>query len=142
MTAARARLKGLASLLLLVGLLVGIPLALVALFGTPPLPHSIPSFDTIKTTLQAPTGEGFLLGVVHSLAWVGWVAWATFAFPVLVEAAATIRGISAPTLPALGLQQRSAAALVSGALLLLTPVPPWPHPSPAPRLPPPQRGLR
>lgn len=120
MTAARVRLRGLASLLLLVGLLVGIPLALVALFGTPPLPHTVPSFDTIKTTLQAPTGEGFLLGVVHSLAWVGWVAWATFAFPVLVEAAATIRGISAPTLPALGLQQRSAAALVSGALLLLT----------------------
>jgi DNA-binding SARP family transcriptional activator len=58
--------------------------------------------------------------VVAALTWVGWLSWATLAVSIIVEIPAAVRGVSAPRLPALGLQQRVAAGLVAAAALLFT----------------------
>ncbi|MGW0778415.1 LysM peptidoglycan-binding domain-containing protein [Streptomyces sp. NPDC002835] len=102
-----------ASLLLLAGVLVGLPwlllhaTAAVAASGLDDLRHLFTRSDT--------TGA-FLL----ALALVGWIGWAAFAVSVLVEIPAQLRGRSAPQLPGLRTGQRAAATLV-GAIIVLLP---------------------
>ena len=108
----RGRLTGLAALLALLGLLLGIPAALLAVAGNP-LTVDLPSW---RGLLSPDDGSLFLTVLVL----VGWLAWASFALSVLVEAAATLRGRPAPHLPALHLQQRAAAGLVGAAALLFS----------------------
>lgn len=109
----RSRLAGLGYLLILLLLVAGIPAALWALRGNP---LDIP-FSDFESLLSSPD-DGSLL--VALLPLVGWVAWATFTLPILVELAATLRGVKAPKIRLLGSQQKTATFLVSGALLLLT----------------------
>ncbi|WP_372027930.1 LysM peptidoglycan-binding domain-containing protein (plasmid) [Rhodococcus sp. NyZ502] len=109
----RSRLAGLGYLLILLLLVAGIPAALWALRGNP---LDIP-FSDFESLLSNPD-DGSLL--VALLPLVGWVAWATFTLPILVELAATLRGVKAPKIRLLGSQQKTATFLVSGALLLLT----------------------
>ncbi|MFE7422493.1 LysM peptidoglycan-binding domain-containing protein [Rhodococcus sp. NPDC057529] len=111
--AARSRLAGLGYLLILVILVAGIPIALWALRGNP---LDIPWSD-FEGLLASPD-DGSLLIALFPL--VGWAAWATFTVPILLELAATLRGVKAPKLRVLRSQQRTATFLVSGALLLLT----------------------
>ncbi|MBT2269062.1 LysM peptidoglycan-binding domain-containing protein [Rhodococcus erythropolis] len=109
----RSRLAGLGYLLILLLLVAGIPAALWALRGNP---LDIP-FSDFESLLSSPD-DGSLL--VALLPLVGWAAWATFTLPILVELAATLRGVKAPKIRLLGSQQKTATFLISGALLLLT----------------------
>lgn len=111
--AARSRLAGLGYLLILVLLVAGIPAALWALRGNP---LDIPWSD-FEGLLAGPDDGSLLIAL---LPLVGWAAWATFTVPILLELAATLRGVKAPKLRLLRSQQRTATFLVSGALLLLT----------------------
>ncbi len=112
-----ARLSGLGATLLLAVLLAGIPAALWVFGGGNPIPASLPGLQEAKTVLLSPdNGTVFL----HALLVVGWLAWASFAFSVLVEAVAALRGVRAPRLPGLRLQQRGAAGLIAVAALLFT----------------------
>ena len=109
----RSRLAGLGYLLILLLLVAGIPAALWALRGNP---LDIP-FSDFESLLSSPD-DGSLL--VALLPLDGWGAWSTFPPPILVEIAATLRGVKAPKIRLLGSQQKTATFLVSGALLLLT----------------------
>jgi nucleoid-associated protein YgaU len=110
------RLRGLLSLLVLLALLVGVPAALIALRGNP-LPDAGLDPSALLGVLTRPDDGSLFLA---ALTWVAWLGWASFALSVLVEIPAQLRGLPSPHLPALGLQQRAAGALVAGATLLFT----------------------
>ena len=111
------RLRGLAALLVMLVLLVGIPVALFALRGNP-LPDTGTDLPGLLDRLFAPDTDGSLF--LGALTWLGWLAWASFALSVLLEALAQRRGLPTPHLPALGPQQRAASVLVAVAALLFT----------------------
>lgn len=108
--------RGIGALLALAIVLVGIPVALVTV-GADPLPNQLPSVDDIVGALTRPDDGSLFLGVLTVIAWAGW---ATFAVSILLEVPAQIRGIRAPRLPGIGLQQRTAAGLVAAVAVLVT----------------------
>lgn len=106
---------GLGALVILIGVLVGGPVALLALAGNP-LPDHVPTLDEVVTVLTSrDDGQLFL----RALALLGWLGWATFALSVLVEVPARILRRPAIRLPGLGHQQRAAAALVGSVAMIL-----------------------
>ncbi|MEV4627926.1 LysM domain-containing protein [Micromonospora sp. NPDC049523] len=108
-------LTGFCSLLILVGLIAGAPIALLAFAGNP-LPDHVPTLAEVGSTLTSrDDGQLFL----RALAIVGWVGWATFALSVLVELPARILRRPAVRLPGMRRQQRAAAALVGAVALIL-----------------------
>jgi len=107
-------LAGIASLITLAVLLVGIPAVLILVAGNP-----IPSWDTLQSAVTRPDyGGAFLLGNVLPI--VAWIAWATFAVSVLTAIPATIRGITPPRIPGLGFQQKTATALLGAVLIMFS----------------------
>ncbi|GAA4714502.1 LysM peptidoglycan-binding domain-containing protein [Phytohabitans rumicis] len=111
----RQIIAGLGSLVILIGLLAGAPLAL-AVFAGNPLPDHVPALAEIGDALTKPDdGQLFL----RTLAVVGWLGWATFALSVLVEIPARALRIPVPRLPGMRRQQRMAAALVGGVALII-----------------------
>jgi len=113
------RLRGLLALVLLLVALVGIPAGLL-LAGGNPLPSTVPSFGDITDALSRPDDGGLFLSV---LLIVGWLAWGFFALCVLVEFAAQLRGLPAPRLPGLSLQQTAARGLVAAVITLFIAAP-------------------
>lgn len=108
----RKFLTGVGSLLTLGVLLVGIPVALIALAGNP-----FPSADRWASLLTTPDyAGGFLIGTLLPL--IAWVAWATFAVAFVLELPATIRGIEAPRVGPLRLQRQGAAVLIGAVLVM------------------------
>ncbi|MER7455462.1 LysM peptidoglycan-binding domain-containing protein [Micromonospora sp. NPDC126480] len=108
-------LTGFGALVLLCALLVGAPVALLALAGNP-LPDQVPTLAEVGTALTTrDDGQLFL----RTLALAGWVGWATFALSVLVELGAVTLRRPAPRLPGMSRQQRAAAALVGSVALIL-----------------------
>ncbi|MEV0721868.1 LysM domain-containing protein [Micromonospora purpureochromogenes] len=108
-------LTGFGSLVVLVALLVGAPVALLAFAGNP-LPDQLPTLSAVGTALTS-RDDGRLF--LRALAVVGWFGWATFAFSVLVELAAQATRRPAPRLPGMSRQQRAAAALVGSVALII-----------------------
>jgi nucleoid-associated protein YgaU len=103
--------RGLAALVVLLALCVGIPLALVAL-----TPVSFPSGGLNVAQILAELthrDDGTLFLAVLTIA--GWLGWATFVVAVLVEIPARLRGVSPVRIRGLALQQTFAAALVTAA---------------------------
>jgi hypothetical protein len=125
--AARA-VTGLASLLALAALIAGLPAALYAVGGSP-IPHAIPTWHQVTTTLGRPDHGTLLLAAIR---WVSWLAWAAFTTSALVEVFAQVRGRAAPRLPVISPVQGFAAALVGTAILGLLPAPHLLRPAPAP----------
>jgi hypothetical protein len=106
-------LPGLAAIVLLLALVVGVPAALVALVGWP-LPRRLPPLSL--ETLRAPVDTATLVNV---LAVVVWVAWAQFTACVVVEVKAAVAGAGLPArVPLGGLNQLLARQLVAAVLLL------------------------
>ena len=103
-------LKGLGSLALMVFVLVGVP-TLLWLLGGNPLPTELPSMDL----LTKPTEIGLFISVAT---FVGWFAWATLAWAILVEIYAALRGVTIRPPKALEWQHGSARNLVGGVMLL------------------------
>ncbi|MBO0608277.1 LysM peptidoglycan-binding domain-containing protein [Myceligenerans salitolerans] len=111
--------RGVLSVALLLVLVVGIPIGLWT-FGVPLLGGEL-SWDRFISVMSAPDVSGEV--TLSLVTVVGWLGWATFAVAVLVEFVAVIRGVKAPRLRGLGLQQRLASVLVGAvvALVLATP---------------------
>jgi hypothetical protein len=108
----RRPLRAFAAAALLLALLAGVPAALVAWVGPPPLPTST---DGLAAGLTRPVDADVLLGV---LALVVWLAWLQFVVSVVVEVVAAVRGgVLAPSLPLAGPSQRLARSLVAAVLL-------------------------
>lgn len=112
---ARQILTGLTALLALLALLAGAPVGL-ALLGGNPLPDRLPTWQQLGAVLTRPDDGSLLIPV---LTIIGWLAWAAFILPILVEAGARLRGVRTPRLPALGGPQKIAAGLLTGVSLLV-----------------------
>ncbi|MBM7077705.1 LysM peptidoglycan-binding domain-containing protein [Micromonospora humida] len=108
-------LTGFGSLVVLVALLVGAPVALLAFAGNP-LPDHLPTLSEVGTVLTS-RDDGQLF--IRALALVGWFGWATFAFSVLVEIGAQVTRRQTPRLPGMRRQQRAAAALLGSVALII-----------------------
>ncbi|TDC31467.1 LysM peptidoglycan-binding domain-containing protein [Micromonospora sp. 15K316] len=110
---------GFGALVLLCAVLVGAPVALLALAGNP-LPDHVPTLAEVGTALTSrDDGQLFL----RALALVGWFGWATFTLSVLVELGAQALRRPAPRLPGMSRQQRAAAALVGSVALIVAAAP-------------------
>jgi len=105
----RRTARALGAALLLLGLVAGLPAALIAFAGNP-LPERPPTLDGVREALTSPDDGGLFLS---ALAVLGWLAWASFAVSLLVEAYARVTRRAAPRLPGLGWQQRLAAGLLA-----------------------------
>ncbi len=110
----RQRLLGLGAAALLLGLLVGLPVTLLAV-GANPIPSSVPTLDELRVALSSPDDGTLVLQAVTVIAWVAWVA---LAASILLEIAAAIRGVRSPHLPGLAIPQGAARHLVAAAALL------------------------
>ncbi|MEU4677429.1 LysM domain-containing protein [Micromonospora sp. NPDC023737] len=112
-------LTGFGALIVLCAVLVGAPVALLALAGNP-LPDHVPTLAEVGATLTSrDDGQLFL----RALAVVGWFGWATFTLSVLVELGAQALRRPAPRLPGMSRQQRAAAALVGSVALIVAAAP-------------------
>lgn len=118
MTASRAGTfaKGIGSLAALLTALVGVPILLHSVAGSP-IPSAPPAWDQVWATLTARDDGTLLLGLLKYAAWAGW---ALFAVSVLADLATRLRGV--PT-PRLGPQQHVATHLVGAVLALAVSVP-------------------
>ncbi|GIF74190.1 LysM peptidoglycan-binding domain-containing protein [Asanoa siamensis] len=106
--------SGVAALVTLLGLLVGIPIALVQLAA---MPDRLPTLAEAGQAMIRPDESGALF--IAAVAVVGWLAWLSFAVSVVREVVAHVRGRVARRLPVLGPQQRVAAVLVAAVSLLV-----------------------
>lgn len=113
MTASRplTLLRGLAALATLSFLLVGIPLWLNAVAGSP-IPAALPSGDMIWSTLTSRDDGTLLLTLLKYAAWAGWVL---FLVSVVADVVTRLRGLPAPRL---GPQQQLATQLVGAVAAL------------------------
>ena len=115
--------KGLAALVLLAALVVGIPWALWHFVGWP-LPHHVPSAGQVGRALNRQGIPDQTL--VDALAVVVWVTWAVLVASIAVEIPAAISGRHAPRLPLAGIFQPITGRLVVAvivACLTLAPKP-------------------
>ncbi|HHW82873.1 MAG TPA: LysM peptidoglycan-binding domain-containing protein, partial [Actinomycetales bacterium] len=110
-------LKSLGALLVLALLLVGVPIALTIVGGSP-VPSDLPSQVEIASMLANPNWSVLLGGL---LKYVGWFAWLTFAVSVAVAIPAAVKGVKAPRLPGFGVQQRLAATLLGAIVFTAVP---------------------
>ncbi|WP_344406863.1 LysM peptidoglycan-binding domain-containing protein, partial [Streptomyces longisporus] len=107
--AAGALLRALTGLIFLLALVGGVPLALLTL-GHQPTELS----GGLNLLLEQDDGTLWLV----ALTCIGWIAWAAFAFSVVVEVVAVARRRSAPRIRGLGSMQSLASFLVGGIVLL------------------------
>ncbi|MET7901673.1 BTAD domain-containing putative transcriptional regulator [Streptomyces sp. NPDC005355] len=92
-------------------LLIGVPGSLAYFVGWP-LPHQMPSMDTVRQPITA----GIFIKV---LTVVVWLAWAQFTACVLVEGKAELSGVGMPSrIPGAGPSQLLARQLVAALLLV------------------------
>ncbi|ROQ65232.1 two-component SAPR family response regulator [Streptomyces sp. CEV 2-1] len=104
-----ALLRALLGLSVLAALVVGVPYLLLK------VGHQ-PGELTSSMDLLTQQDDGSVFFVV--LTCIGWVAWAAFAFSVLVEVVAVLRRRSAPRIRGLGGMQSLATFLIGGIVLL------------------------
>jgi hypothetical protein len=105
-------LLGLLAVIALIVLAAGVPVALIAYFGSP-VPHGI-SLSTFTTQLD-------LTAILKILSVVVWLAWIQLIWCVVVEIRAAIRNVGVPSrVPLAGPTQSLANRLVTAALLLFS----------------------
>jgi len=126
-------LAGVAAVVALTALTVGVPIALITVVGLP-LPHTMPSASALTSQLD-------VTAILRILSVVIWLAWAQLVWCVLVEIKAAVSNVGVPSrVPLAGATQSAAHRLVTAALLLFTaaaalapavasPGPPRPAPS-------------
>lgn len=108
-----SRWASVGALVVLLALVVGVPLAMVALDGVPQLPTGLPTREQLTGTLG-------IEQVLAVLVWVVWLAWLQFTICVAVEVRSAVAGIGLPArVPLAGPSQRFARTLVATALLLV-----------------------
>lgn len=117
----RTLATGTAAAVLLTGLIVGIPAALLTVA---PRDLTVTSWDRIHTLLTGRDDGTLFLAVLLAVAWI---AWAVFTLSVVLEAVALIRRVPTPRIPMLAGPQQAAASLIA-AIALLAPQP-VPHPT-------------
>lgn len=112
---ARERITGLLATVSILGLVVGLPVLLVAASNAL-WPRDL-SWTNAPTVLASPDGTGLIITVTLAL----WVLWAWLSVTVLIQVTALVSGIRLPRLP--GLPHGLAGRLVAAAALLFASVP-------------------
>lgn len=107
------RILGVLALLVLAGLLAGVPL-LLWWITAPLLPTGLPSLTQILAALTA-RDDGTLISVILTI--IAWLAWLYLTIALLVEIWAAIRRVPAPRMPGFALPQGAASRLVGAAML-------------------------
>src|SRR2546423_12637078 len=107
--------RGLLALVLLRGMVVGIPVVLLAVGSTSYL-GEFTDLQRLTGDLTAPDDGSLFLAV---LALVGWIGWATFTLAVLLEIPAQLRGAPTVRLRGMGIQQSLAGGLVAAVLAVV-----------------------
>jgi len=115
----RARLVGLVASVLLIGVVVAVPAALLRV-GVDLIPSELPTLGQIWTALRSPD-DGTL--VLQAVTFVAWLAWVVLSVAILLEVVARLRGVRAPRIPGLHVPQFAARQLVSAAALLFVAIP-------------------
>ncbi|MCR6490922.1 LysM peptidoglycan-binding domain-containing protein [Cellulomonas sp. P24] len=115
----RARLVGLVASVLLIGVVVAVPAALLRV-GVDLIPSEVPTLGQIWTALRSPD-DGTL--VLQAVTFVAWLAWVVLSVAILLEVVARLRGVRAPRIPGLRVPQLAARQLVSAAGLLFVAIP-------------------
>jgi LysM repeat protein len=115
----RQRLTGLLATVAVLGIVIGLPVAFLAI-GANPIPDQPPTLDGIKDALLAPDDGTLVLGLFKV---VGWLGWAFMALSLALEAVARLRRVEAPKLPGLRLPQAGARGLIGLAALLFVAAP-------------------
>ena len=68
MNALRTRLRGLLATGALLAIVAGVPLILLTV-GASPIPHSMPSLETIKSALSSQDDGTLALGIIKVVSW-------------------------------------------------------------------------
>jgi hypothetical protein len=106
-------LAGLAAVVLLLALTIGVPIALVTVVGLP-LPHTMPKVSALTSQLD-------ITAILRILSVIVWLAWVQLVWCVLVEIKAAVSNVGVPArVPLAGATQSLAHRLVTAALLLFT----------------------
>lgn len=106
-------LAGICALVALAVLMAGVPVALLALFGSP-LPDEMPAASDLTNRV----GPGALIDILVALVWLAWIQLAAC---VVVEVYAGVRGVGVPArVPLAGGTQSLVHRLVVAALLLFS----------------------
>jgi hypothetical protein len=106
-------LAGLAAVVLLLALTIGVPIALVTVVGLP-LPHTMPKASALTSQLD-------ITAILRILSVIVWLAWVQLVWCVLVEIKAAVSNVGVPArVPLAGATQSLAHRLVTAALLLFT----------------------
>ena len=106
-------LLGVLAVLAIAALTVGVPIALISVFGVP-IPHTLPSASVLTHQLDA-------MSILRVLAVVVWILWIQLVWCVVVEIRAAVRNVGVPgRVPLAGPTQSAAHRLVSAALLLFS----------------------
>jgi nucleoid-associated protein YgaU/DNA-binding SARP family transcriptional activator len=121
------RLIGLAGVLGILMVLIGVPLILLAV-GANPIPSSLPTWDGVRIALTSPD-DGTAIMIVFRIA--AWATWLFLALSVTLEVIARLRGVSAPQMPGMSPLQNVARGLVGAAVLLIAVLPVAAQASPA-----------
>jgi DNA-binding SARP family transcriptional activator len=110
--------SGLAALVVLFALVVGLPVALWLAVGWP-LPRGLPSLNDLQAALARDRIPDDVL--VKAVAVAAWLAWAQFVACVLVELVAGLRGRLPARVPLAALNQALARRLIAAVLVLSWP---------------------
>lgn len=107
-------LRGLAALLTLLALIIGIPAALIALGGNPLT--TLLDGDMWQRWITTPDTDTLIMPIITV---AGWIAWASFAVSIIAAIPARVRGTPPVKIPGLAVQQRAAGALIGAVALML-----------------------
>ncbi|MCU1395609.1 MAG: hypothetical protein JWM34_4037 [Ilumatobacteraceae bacterium] len=110
------RARGLAAVIVLVGLVAAVPFALIRFVGRV-WPAPFPPLDVIWRSVKS--GDFSDTTVIKFLAVIVWLAWVRLTVSIVIDIAARCSGHHVPRISGLGSAQRWAAALVASALLLV-----------------------
>ena len=114
---AAAAVRGLAAMITLLLLVIGLPVVLYR-FGGSPLPRRLPSLHQASAALLDRDNGGLFLAAVRD---VSWLAWALFSLAAATEAVAAIFGRRAPRLRLGGLQNLAGQLVALAALTFSSP---------------------
>ncbi len=114
---AAAALRGLAAMITLLALVIGLP-AVLYRFGGNPVPHRLPSLHQVSHTLLQRDSGALFLGIVRD---ISWIAWALFSLAVVIETLAAVRGRQAPRLRLGGLQHMAGQLVAVAAMTFSSP---------------------
>lgn len=128
MSRAWTLVRGVLALVALIVVVVGLPLALAAVGGSP-IPASMPEAGSVWATLTSRDDGTLLLGLLRAAAWIGW---ALFTMSVVADVAARARGLQ---IPRLGPQQALASQLVAAVVAMSLMAPTAAGAAPAPQVP-------